>query len=85
MTKLVKLPKRFFEDHKERDLDTPNVAKETKANVWVHANDPYLADLRSDAQYYSDMADMGALDKYHFGLARSAKATLKAIGSAELA
>ena len=82
MTKLIKLPKSFFIDHKERDLDTPKVAKETKTNVWINADDPYLAELKSDAQYYSDMADLGAWDKYLFGLVRSAKATLKAIENA---
>jgi hypothetical protein len=82
MTKLIKLPKAFFIDHKERDLDTPKIAKETKANIWVSAEDPYLAELKSDAAYYSDMADMGAWDKYLFGLVRSAKATLKAIEEA---
>lgn len=82
MTKLIKLPKTFFIDHKERDLDTPEVAKETKANVWVHANDPYLAELKSDAQFYYDLWCEGAWDQYLFGLCMSARATLKAIENA---
>jgi len=76
---LIKLPKRFFQDHKERDLDTPTVVKENSRNVWVNANDPHLAELRADADYYSDMWDIGGFDQWVFGLARSAKATLKAI------
>lgn len=76
---LIKLPKRFFQDHKERDLDTPTVVKENSQNVWVNANDPHLTELKSDADYYSLMWDMGSFDKWVFGIARSAKATVKAI------
>jgi|TARA_B100000902_G_C27089623_1_gene803153 hypothetical protein len=76
---LIKLPKRFFQDHKERDLDTPTIVKENNRNVWVNANDPHLAELKSDADYYSLMWDMGSFDKWVFGIARSAKATVKAI------
>ena len=76
---LIKLPKRFFQDHKERDLDTPTVVKENSRNVWVNANDRHLAELRADADYYSDMWDMGGFDQWGFGIARSAKATIKAI------
>ena len=76
---LIKLPKRFFQDHKERDLDTPTVVKENSRNVWVNANDPHLAELRADADYYSDMWDMGGFDQWVFGIARSAKATVEAI------
>ena len=79
VNKLIKLPKVFFRDHKERELDTPTVVKENSRNVWVNANDPYLGELKADADYYSDMWDTGGFDKWFFGLARSAKATLKAI------
>ena len=41
--------------------------------------DPHLAELRADADYYSDMWDMGGFDQWVFGIARSAKATIKAI------
>ena len=80
---LIKLPKRFFQDHKERDLETPVIGKENSRNVWVNANDPYLAELKADADYYSDMWDMGGFDKWVFGIARSAKATVKAIEAIE--
>ena len=76
---LIKLPKRFFQDHQERDLDTPTVVKENSRNVWVNANDPHLAELKSDADYYSLMWDMGSFDKWLIGIARSAKATVEAI------
>lgn len=76
---LIKLPKRFFEDHKERDLDTPTVVKENSRNVWVDASDPHLAELKEDAQYYSDLWDMGSFDRWLFGICTSAKATVKAL------
>ena len=79
MTNLIKLPVRFFYDHKERDLDTPEIVKKTKSHIWVCKNDPHLGELKEDAQYYSDMGDMGAFDKWMFGIVRSAKATVKAI------
>lgn len=76
---LLKLPKRFFEDHRERDLDTPIVVKQNSSYVWVDQSDPHLAELKSDADYYSDMWDIGGFDKWLFGICRSAKATVKAI------
>jgi hypothetical protein len=79
MTNLIKLPKRFFYDHKDRDLDTPTIVKENKRNVWVSASDPHLCELKQDAVYYCDMGDMGAFDSWMFGIVRSAKATAKAL------
>ena len=79
MQNLIKIPKRFFDDHKERDLDTPQIIKETKTNYWIRSNDPHLAELKSDADYYATMWDMGSFDKWVFGIATSAKATLKAL------
>ena len=81
---LIKLPKVFFEDYKDSAsgsfvMNVPKVVKETSRNVWVSAEDPYLRELRADADYYSDMWDMGGFDNWFFGLARSAKATIKAI------
>lgn len=79
MTNLIKLPKRFFDDHSERDFETPTIIKETKSHYWVDKHDPNMDELISDANYYVDMADMGAWDRYLFGIVQSARATLKAI------
>ena len=54
-------------------MECPKVVKETNRNP----QRPLFAELRADADYYSDMWDMGGFDKWFFGLARSAKATIK--------
>lgn len=76
---LIKLPSRFFVDHMERDLDTPVVVKETQTHVWVNLDDPAMAELESDAEYYSDHT---GFDRAYFGLCASARATLNAIKKA---
>lgn len=81
MTNLIKIPKRFFDDHRERDLDTPRVMKATKSNYWISKNDPAISELISDAEYYVEIGELGAFDKWMFGLVRSAKATLKSLQS----
>ena len=81
MTNLIKIPKRFFDDHKERDLDTPRVMKATRSNYWISKNDPAISELISDAEYYVEMGELGAFDNWMFGLVRSAKATLKSLQS----
>ena len=81
MTNLIKIPKRFFDDHRERDLDTPRVMKATRSNYWISKNDPAISELISDAEYYVEMGELGAFDKWMFGLVRSANATLKSLQS----
>lgn len=82
MTNLIKLPKGFFDDHCERDLDTPEVVKETDRHYWVCKNDPAIKELKDDAEYYIDIWNAGGWEKYLFGLIQSAKATLKALEAA---
>ena len=71
---MIRIPKRFYDDHCERDLEAPEILKETKAHYWIAA-DQHLAELLSDAEFYSDYE--------HFpnslGLITSAIATAKAI------
>ena len=81
MTNLIKIPQRFYDDHKERDLESPEIVKETKTHYWIKADDPDIAELKSDAHYYYTMWNMGAFDNYLFGICMSAKATLKALQS----
>ena len=50
---LVKLPKHFFDDHRERDCETPVVVKETARHYHVELSDPALIDLYQDAEMYS--------------------------------
>lgn len=81
MTNLIKIPKRFFDDHRDRDLDTPEVIKATQNNYWISKSDPAIGELISDAEYYVVMGELGAWDKWMFGLVLSAKATLKSLQS----
>ena len=73
----IRIPKRFFDDHRERDLDTPTIARETKAHYFISADDPAVAELRDDAAYYA--AEHGP-DLLPPGLKASARATLIALG-----
>lgn len=79
MTDLIKIPQRFYDDHKERDLESPAIIKETKTHYWIKADDPDIPELISDADYYYTMWEMGAWENYLFGICMSAKATLKAL------
>lgn len=77
MTGLIKLPRRFFDDHAERDLDTPKVVKSTRRHYFIASDDPALPELASDAEYY---AGSGSYMEFHLqGLCRSATATADAI------
>ena len=74
---LIRIPTRFFEDHQERELPTPEVHKATKSHYWISADDPALPELLNDAEHYADMAPY--MDPYYFGLCMSARATARAI------
>jgi hypothetical protein len=49
---LVRIPKRFYQDHHERGLPTPEVIKSTALHYWIDLNDPATADLMDDANFY---------------------------------
>ena len=75
MANLIKLPRKFFEDHEDRALPTPEIVKENKRNIWIDRNDPNLEELKSDAEFYSDPWG----PEVSVALRNSAKATLAAI------
>ena len=80
---LIKLPLTFYQDHEERDLDTPQPVQTTRTHVIVRADDPALDELLSDAMHYADsVASMG---REYFGLCMSARATERAIKAARRA
>jgi hypothetical protein len=81
MTNLIKIPKRFFDDHRDRDLDTPEVVKSNQNHYWISKSDFAIKELIDDAEYYVKMGELGAWDKWMFGLVGSAKATLKSLKS----
>jgi hypothetical protein len=83
-TNLIKIPKAFYIDHIERDLDAPEIVKRSARHFHVAANDPAaVAELLSDANHYSDCAGpgwcVGAEARDGIGLQSSARATAKAI------
>ena len=75
-TNLVRIPRRFLDDHEERDLDTPEIVKSTKAHYWIRKDDPALPELVNDAEYYID--PLGPGESCH-GLRIAAHALLKAL------
>ena len=75
---LIRLPRRFYQDHFERALDTPDAVKATAAHVWVKAGDPANAELLDDALFYADPAGPDACPR---GLIASAAATVAAFSA----
>lgn len=77
--KLVRLPNRFYDDHYDRSLPTPEEVRTTQRHVFVRVNDPALPHLLDDARYY---AHPYGPDNCSRGLIISAKATVQAIEKA---
>jgi len=78
-TALIKIPRRFYDDHCERDLAAPGVCKTTRTHYWIDALSRDLSELLDDAEHYASPA----IDTRDFpellGLKSSARATAKAI------
>lgn len=80
MAKLIRIPWKFYIDHYERGLPTPNDVKSTDRHVYISADDPHLNSLWSDAEFYA----------HKFGpdlcpsIKASAKATLAAINKMQI-
>ena len=73
---LVKIPKMFFDDHAERDLDTPEVVEFSKTHYWIRRDDPAVDELLSDANWYTDPYGPGVSCP---GLRVAARALIRAI------
>ena len=71
---LIRIPKRFLDDHLERDLPTPKIIRETASHYFIDPRDPAIGELANDASHYADW-----LDEAPPGVVRSARATLRAI------
>jgi hypothetical protein len=76
----IKIPKRFYDDHCDRELDAPAVVRETKAHYFIDANSEHLAELLDDAEYYGGDAAPDWAEG--FGVRTSAAATVRAIKAA---
>ena len=79
---LIKIPTKFFDDHEDRDLDTPEVVKFTQKNYWIKADDPHIGELYEDADYYAYPYIDAKPGDYVWGLVVSARATKKALDNA---
>jgi hypothetical protein len=75
--KTIKIPPRFYNDHYERDLPTPDDVGNAKSYVLVRADDPALPELLNDAEYYAH--PYGPDADWIGGIRASAKATVRAI------
>lgn len=90
---LVRLPRRFLDDHDERLCDAEDVplvvrVRETARYAWVAHDDTGLADLINDAEHYADAdewsedAESNAALRPLAQAARRLLATLKVAGVA---
>lgn len=76
---LVKLPRIFWEDHRDRDLPSGRLIKEFKHQVMVNLNREDYEELLSDARHYSSDA-MGTWEgDYAKSVKRSAKRTVRTL------
>ena len=77
---MIKIPKRFYEDHVECDCLGPKLIKSTKQYHFIDSSNKYLlSELISRANYYVEMGKLGGLVDGYQGLVKSAQYTLKAI------
>lgn len=75
--KQIRIPRRFFDDHSERELPTPVIVRQTARHVWIHAEDSALPELLNDAQYYADKFGPECYGEPH--IKPAARALLKAL------
>lgn len=53
MQREVRIPRGFYDDHLDRDLDAPPVLKTTSRGYVIDADHPDMAELRNDAEHYA--------------------------------
>jgi hypothetical protein len=74
------VPRLFFRDHAERDLPTPDIARQNHRHVWIDPADPYAPELLNDARYYVDVLGMDFHNMH--AIRESARWTVRALESA---
>lgn len=76
----IRIPKCFYDDHCDRDLEAPKVIRETSRHYFIDGRDTdELRELLSDAKHYSTEMEFVDEFSYLLGIVTSAKATAKAI------
>jgi hypothetical protein len=76
MKATIKIPDRFYIDHMERSLPTPEDIGSFKNHALIRADDAALGELLSDAEHYAHPSGPDAAPR---GVITSAKATVRAI------
>lgn len=80
MNETIKIPDRFYIDHMERSLPTPEDVGSFKNHVLIRTDDPALPELLNDAEHYAVMTERrGRYDCMPRGIVASAAATVRAI------
>ena len=75
---MLKITKKFYDDHVARDLPSPKILKETKNHYYICIKDKSaLNELEDDADYYSN-GDGLYVER---SMVQSARATLKKLQS----
>tara|TARA_Y100000114_G_scaffold78825_1_gene72595 strand:+ start:640 stop:927 length:288 start_codon:yes stop_codon:yes gene_type:complete len=79
LEKLARIPKRFYDDHVDRELPAPEIIKQTKQHYWIDLNSEHLGELLSDADCFGDYL---GFEEYVYPVIHSARATTAAIEKA---
>lgn len=75
----LELPRRFYEDHEDRELPSGHAVSRSASSVIVEVTDDELKEIRADASHYDWMWTNGGMEKEYFGLCMSARATVRRI------
>lgn len=51
-TKIIRIPRRFWDDHIDRELPAPPEVRETTRYVWVNTMHPDFQEVVKDAEHY---------------------------------
>jgi hypothetical protein len=73
---MIAVPAKFYDDHGERGLPTPEEIRRSGSRVWIRTDDPAIPELLSDARFY---ADRDGPDYLPPGLKASAARTVAAM------
>ena len=77
---LIRIPKRFYQDHVERDLEAPAIVRQSKGHYFIDATSEHFDEFSSDASFYADPACFDFEFGSHLAsLILSARATERAI------
>ena len=79
MTRTIRIPARFIDDHYDRSLPAPKDTSTSDRYAIISVDDPCLGELLSDAEHYASPSGPDAAPAV---IVASAKATVRAIRNA---